>query len=258
MTTQTFEEAVAEFLSRSKEQIDQESDENLPPWMPAPYDQGGPPYEYSQRFTSDFITRYALSIGDNNPIFTDPEYGKTTRYGCQIAPGPAMALVRYPSVHGAVRPGGYPACQLHFRRGVGVLRRRPGRDEVPLLQGDKGDIRKAGIPGQPGLLHLGQPLLGLPRRSPGQVLRHTDIRADVQHGKQPLHAGGTAGRADAVRTEDVSVQQRADRRCAHRDQERAAARRGDALLGGRGRGRYRRPRDICRRGRCWTRSAITR
>ena len=108
MTTQTFEEAVAEFLSRSKEQIDQESDENLPPWMPAPYDQDGPPYEYSQRFTSDFITRYALSIGDNNPIFTDPEYGKTTRYGCQIAPGPAMALVRYPSVHGAVRPGGYP------------------------------------------------------------------------------------------------------------------------------------------------------
>ncbi len=108
MTTQTFEEAVAEFLSRSKEQIDQESDENLPPWMPAPYGQDGPPYEYSQRFTSDFITRYALSIGDNNPIFTDPEYGKTTRYGCQIAPGPAMALVRYPSVHGAVRPGGYP------------------------------------------------------------------------------------------------------------------------------------------------------
>ena len=110
MTTaeQSFEEAVAEFLEKSREQLDQEAVENLPPWEPAPYDQSGPPYEYSQRFTPELLSRYALTIGDNNPLFTDPEYGKGTRYGSQLAPGPILALVRYPSVHGAVRPGGYP------------------------------------------------------------------------------------------------------------------------------------------------------
>ena len=108
MSTQTFEEAVAEFIEKSKELLDQESDENLPPWAPSPYDQSGPPYEYSNRLTSDFIANYAANIGDDNPLFTDQEYGKGTRYGCQLAPGPIMALVRYPSVHGAIRPGGYP------------------------------------------------------------------------------------------------------------------------------------------------------
>ena len=58
-TQQTFEEAVAEFIFRSKELIDTESDENLPPWPPAPYDQDGPPYEFSQRFTPDFIRKYS-------------------------------------------------------------------------------------------------------------------------------------------------------------------------------------------------------
>ena len=45
MTTaeQSFEEAVAEFLEKSREQLDQEAVENLPPWEPAPYDQSGPP-----------------------------------------------------------------------------------------------------------------------------------------------------------------------------------------------------------------------
>ncbi len=107
-TTQTFEEAVAEFIAKSKELIDIESDENLPPIPPSPYDQSGPPYEYSQRLTPNFVTRYALSIGDDNPLFVDPEYGNSTRYGSQLAPGPVMALIRYPSVHGVVRAGGYP------------------------------------------------------------------------------------------------------------------------------------------------------
>ena len=107
-TQETFEEAVAEFISRSKDLIDTESDENLPPWPPTPYDQDGPPYEFSQRFTPDFIRKYALTIADDNPLYTDPDYGKHTKYGSQLAPGPILALVRYPSVHGATRPGGYP------------------------------------------------------------------------------------------------------------------------------------------------------
>ena len=55
-TEQTFEEAVQEFISKSKDLIGTESDENLPPWPPAPYDQEGPPYEFSQRITPEFIS----------------------------------------------------------------------------------------------------------------------------------------------------------------------------------------------------------
>ena len=111
--SQTFEEAVAEFMARSREQIDKESEEHLPPWSPSPYKQSGPPYEYSQRFDARVLTAFSQSIGDSNPLFTDPEYGKQTKYGCQIAPGPILALVRYPSVHGAKRPGGYPLANYY-------------------------------------------------------------------------------------------------------------------------------------------------
>ena len=107
-TQQTFEESVQEFIDKSRELIDKESDENLPLWSPSPFDQSGPPYEYSRRFDSQFISRYARTIAEGNPLFTDRDYGKRTRYGSQLAPGPILALVRYPSVHGATRPGGYP------------------------------------------------------------------------------------------------------------------------------------------------------
>ena len=111
-TQQTFEEAVAEFIERSREQLDQESLENLPPAQPSPFEQEGPPYESALRFDERTIRNYALSISDTNPLFTDPDYGKRTRYGCQIAPGPILALVRYPSVHGARRPQGYPVANF--------------------------------------------------------------------------------------------------------------------------------------------------
>ena len=107
-TEQTFEELVQEFISKSKDLIGTESDENLPPWHPSPFDREGPPYEFSQRITPEFISKYSLTIADDNPLYTDPNYGKKTKYGSQIAPGPVLALVRYPSVHGATKPGGYP------------------------------------------------------------------------------------------------------------------------------------------------------
>jgi acyl dehydratase len=34
----------------------------------------------------DTIRHWAIGIGDDNPLFTDPEYGKTTRWGGMIAP----------------------------------------------------------------------------------------------------------------------------------------------------------------------------
>ncbi len=111
-TTQTFEEAVQEFLDRTRDQIDEESQENLPPLLPSPYEQDGPHYESAFKFDSKTIGSYALSIGDDNPLYTDPDYGKNTRYGTQIAPGNALALVRYPAVHGAHREGGYPVANF--------------------------------------------------------------------------------------------------------------------------------------------------
>ena len=111
-TQQSFEEAVTEYIERSRELVDLEVMENLPPWPPGPYDQSGPPYEAALRLDSKTIRDYALTIGDTNPLFTDSEYGKHTRYGCQIAPGPMLALIRYPSAHGAVRPQGYPVANF--------------------------------------------------------------------------------------------------------------------------------------------------
>ena len=36
--------------------------------------------------TADTIRHWAIGIGDDNPLFTDPEYGETTRWGGMIAP----------------------------------------------------------------------------------------------------------------------------------------------------------------------------
>ena len=104
---QSFDDAIEEFITLSKEEIGKESIENLPPGLPSPYQQDGPPYEFPLRLDERTIRDYALSIGDRNPLFTDPTYGKNSRYGSQLAPGPILALVRYPSVHGARRPQGY-------------------------------------------------------------------------------------------------------------------------------------------------------
>ena len=89
-TRETFDEAIAEFIEQSKEQIDKEVMENLPPAPPSPYDQSGPPYEAALRLDERTIRNYTLTIGDDNPLYTDPGYGKHTRYGCQIASRPVV------------------------------------------------------------------------------------------------------------------------------------------------------------------------
>ena len=109
---QTFDEAVQEFVDKTNETLEQEVHENFPPPPPAPYPQGGPPVHSLQRFNIENIRNYAYSIGDDNPIFTDPTYAATTRYRGIVAPGPMLALVRYPSAHGADRPQGYPVANF--------------------------------------------------------------------------------------------------------------------------------------------------
>ena len=109
-TTQTFEEALNEFREKTNELMEQENLEWVPP--PPPYDQSGPPFISPINLSPEFIAKYAHAIGDDNPLYTNPEYGKQTMYGMQIAPGPVLALIRGISAHGAQRPEGYPVANF--------------------------------------------------------------------------------------------------------------------------------------------------
>ena len=107
---QTFEQALAEYRDRTSEMLGEENLEGVPPSLP--YDQSGPPFISPIDLTPRTIQRYAQVIGDDNPIFTDPNYGMNTRYGSQLAPGPILALTRGISAHGAQRPEGYPVANF--------------------------------------------------------------------------------------------------------------------------------------------------
>ncbi len=108
MTTQTFEEAIAEYIERCKESIGQEREEGHPPGPGTPYPITDPPYEAAVRMDARTIRNYALTIGDSNPLFTTTDYGVRTRYGSQIAPNTALILVRSPGGQGPTRSEGYP------------------------------------------------------------------------------------------------------------------------------------------------------
>lgn len=64
------------------------------------------------KLDEETIRRYALTIGDDNPLYTDPDYGRTSPYGSQLAPGPVLVHCRYPADHGAERPNGYPVANF--------------------------------------------------------------------------------------------------------------------------------------------------
>lgn len=44
-------------------------------------------HQWNEVANHDAIRHFAYSIGDDNPLFCDKEYGKKTKYGCTIAPG---------------------------------------------------------------------------------------------------------------------------------------------------------------------------
>ena len=103
---QTFEEEVEEWVRLTDAMIGTEVREGGPP--PPPWDPNGPPFESLPRLDSELITRHVLRIGNDNPLFADPEYGKHTRWGCQIAPGNILGAFTSPQIHGVMKPGGYP------------------------------------------------------------------------------------------------------------------------------------------------------
>ncbi len=67
---------------------------DLPPMVEALRARIGQKYELEQvnrLITSDVIARYALGVGDDNPLFCSPEYAATTPFGRVIAPPTFLA-----------------------------------------------------------------------------------------------------------------------------------------------------------------------
>ncbi len=67
---------------------------DLPAMVDALRERIGAQYEMTQVnrvITSDVIGRYALGIGDDNPLFVDPEYASGTPFGRVIAPPTFLA-----------------------------------------------------------------------------------------------------------------------------------------------------------------------
>jgi acyl dehydratase len=98
--------AVAEFLRRTRELIGLESGEDVPP--PGLATGSATHVPAALVLDEETMRRFALSIGDDNPLFTDPAYAQASPYGALVAPGPILAHVRYPADHGATRAHGYP------------------------------------------------------------------------------------------------------------------------------------------------------
>lgn len=107
-TDSEFNAAIDEFLVRTRELIGLESTEDVPPAIPPARPEQCSPVPAAIVLDEETIRRYALSIGDDNPLFTDPGYANASCYGSLIAPGPILVHARYPADHGASRPHGYP------------------------------------------------------------------------------------------------------------------------------------------------------
>ena len=52
--------------------------------------------EFHTEVNADAIRNFALSIGDDNPLYTEPAYGPTTRWGSQVAPQIMAAIIQAP------------------------------------------------------------------------------------------------------------------------------------------------------------------
>ena len=123
-TGDTFESLVSEFREASRGMIGEEVHEGYPldvglyQGMSQPYDSSGPPFKSPWILTEKVAKAYAVHIGDDNPLYTDPEYAKNGPYGCLTTPGTAMIMARTPMWHGPEelwrdRPGGIPFANFH-------------------------------------------------------------------------------------------------------------------------------------------------
>lgn len=64
-----------------------------------------PTYESARH---NFISGYALALGDDNPLYTDVIYALETRHATLIAPPTFLTTIRYPLSQGVLFNGPYP------------------------------------------------------------------------------------------------------------------------------------------------------
>ena len=63
--------------------------------------------QWNHEASLDAVRHYSLGLGDDNPLFTDPEYGQSTPYGDIIAP-PTFPFTAFDGAVGAGLPGVQP------------------------------------------------------------------------------------------------------------------------------------------------------
>ena len=84
------------------------------------FDQAAKTREYIQTATTDTIRNFAHGVGDDNPLYCDPDYARGTRWGSVIAPG-MMAAQRNAPLLGAAVPDEIKALRKSLFKGVHVF-----------------------------------------------------------------------------------------------------------------------------------------
>ena len=81
--------------------------------------------EFHSCLSVDTIRNFALSIGDDNPLYTDPDHARRTRWGAPIAPSIMIAIVneplrgeRLPKEVRAKARGLFAGCQMFMSGGT--------------------------------------------------------------------------------------------------------------------------------------------
>jgi acyl dehydratase len=84
------------------------------------FDQAAKTREYIQTATTDNIRNFAHGVGDPNPLFCDPDYARTTRWGGVIAPGMMAGVINSP-MKGDPTPDEVKALSKSLFKGVHVF-----------------------------------------------------------------------------------------------------------------------------------------
>jgi len=109
-----FKKRCNEFIEHSKRMIGKECVEEE-------YSGQEPPFDGRLKVDFKNIKQFAQSMGDDNPMYNDPEYGPKSIYGCTIAPPTMLGNLRYPTCHAAQeqhgddagKPGFYPFSTMY-------------------------------------------------------------------------------------------------------------------------------------------------
>ena len=84
------------------------------------FDEAARTREYIQTATTDNIRNFAHGCGSDNPLYCDPDYAKTTRWGGVIAPGMMAGVINSP-MKGDPIPDEIKALRKSLFRGIHVF-----------------------------------------------------------------------------------------------------------------------------------------